>query len=128
MRADACASDRTPNRVDLQRRGRVVLRVVDGIVGGTVDDHAGTQVGHHRAHPGLVGDVEIGAGQRHDLVLRREHPRHRPAELPAHAGYQRAHRERSFTMTRVSRSIWRRLMVSRLSQDFLPFATPSTLP
>ena len=36
-----------------------------------------------RADTGVAGDVEIGAGQRHDLVLRREHPRQRPAELPA---------------------------------------------
>ena len=70
-----------PERVDIQRRNRVVLRIVDGVVRGAVDDHAGTHLGHRRADTGVAGDVEIGAGQRHNLVLRREHPRHRPAEL-----------------------------------------------
>ena len=114
-RRPARASDRTPNALTASAATGVVLGIVDRVVGGAVDDHAGTEVGHRRANAGLVGDVEIGAGQRRNLVLRRERPRHRPAELPARAGDQRPHRERSFTMARVSQSICRRLMVSRLS-------------
>ena len=69
-------------RVDRQGPGHVVLRVVDGVVRGAVDNHAGTRIGHRRAHAGSIGDVEIRAGRRGDVAAVRQ----RPAELPARAG------------------------------------------
>ena len=96
-------------RVDRQGPGHVVLRVVDGVVRGAVDDHAGTRIGHRRAHAGSIGDVEIRAGRPGDVAAVRQ----RPAELPARAGDQRPHRERSSTIAQVLAIELPRLIVSR---------------
>ena len=55
-----------------------------------------------------LAPIEQRAGDRR----RRARPRHRPPELSARAGDQHPHRERSFTIARVSRSMLAKVSMS----------------
>ena len=87
-------------RVDLQRRDRILLGAVDIVVGHAIDDDMRLRFGDLLRHGTAVGHVQGVAVQRDDLPPRRGELAHdRGAEQPPRARDQQSHQSRSARTT-----------------------------
>ena len=102
-------------RVDVKRCDGISLGPVHVVVRRAVDDDVRLRDAYGVDNRSIAGKIEHFTALGHDPMTRFECLGDRASELSLGAGHQNGHRVRSFTTARVSLSISRRLMVSRLS-------------
>ncbi|MBV6477190.1 MAG: hypothetical protein MOGDAGHF_02872 [Rhodocyclaceae bacterium] len=76
---------------------RLALRLVDGGVGGSVDDDVGARFIQLAAHGGGIGEVQLGMGAGMDAAQRQQGAHEFPADLTVPAGDEDVHGNSSAT-------------------------------
>ena len=80
-----------PKCIDLQRRDWILLRGVDGVVRGAIDNDVRRFGGGSSQNARVIGDIEISVAERDHITVRPEFADHRRPESPARAHDENLH-------------------------------------